>query len=279
MQGLSALQHCIQAPQVASISKYDMADTIVSCCDPAVALSSRARFQIVMGTADELAPDVLLHMLLGFYPITYLHIDVILLFRYVTLCSDSEFKGSWARFHIDMGTADELALDVLLHMLLGFYPITYLHTDVILLFRYVTFCSDPEFKGSWARFHVDMGTADELALDVLLNMLLGFSAEVAGISRIRVGGEHERWALPGDEADGEEGEASQRRRKEQQGDVPKVTREWDTSSCAACCVGSNGVRQPVLSWVRVSVSRGGRHQRHTSWERTQALSCTLAWAQ
>jgi hypothetical protein len=68
-----------------------------------------------------------------------------------------------------------------------------------------------------------MGTADELALDVLLNMLLGFSAEVAGMSRIMVGGEHERWALPGDEDDGEEGIAGQRRRKEQQGDVPKVS--------------------------------------------------------
>lgn len=87
---------------------------------------------------------------------------------------------------------------------------------------YMHECSDPEFKGSWARFHIDMGTADELALDVLLNMLLGFSAEVAGLSRIMVGGEHERWALPGDEEDGEEGEAGQRRRKEQQGDVPKV---------------------------------------------------------
>ena len=44
----------------------------------------------------------------------------------------------------------------------------------------------------------------------------------AGLSRIMVGGEHERWALPGDDEDGEEGEAGQRRRKEQQGDVPKV---------------------------------------------------------
>jgi hypothetical protein len=51
------------------------------------------------------------------------------------------------------------------------------------------------------------------------------SFHAAGISRIRVGGEHERWALPGDEADGEEGEAAQRRRKEQQGDVPKVRGE------------------------------------------------------
>jgi hypothetical protein len=39
-------------------------------------------------------------------------------------------------------------------------------------------CSDPEFKGSWARFHVDLGTADELAFDVLINMLVGFSFEV-----------------------------------------------------------------------------------------------------
>jgi hypothetical protein len=38
--------------------------------------------------------------------------------------------------------------------------------------------SDAEFKGSWARFHVDLGTADELAFDVLLNMLVGFSFEV-----------------------------------------------------------------------------------------------------
>jgi hypothetical protein len=38
--------------------------------------------------------------------------------------------------------------------------------------------SDAEFKGSWARFHVDLGTADELAFDVLLNMLTGFSFEV-----------------------------------------------------------------------------------------------------
>lgn len=48
-----------------------------------------------------------------------------------------------------------------------------------------------------------------------------------------VGGEHERWALPGDEEDGEEGEAGQRRRKEQQGDVPKV-RALLCLSCGLC---------------------------------------------
>jgi hypothetical protein len=38
--------------------------------------------------------------------------------------------------------------------------------------------SDVEFKGSWGRFHIDLGTADELAFDVLLNTLVGFSHEV-----------------------------------------------------------------------------------------------------
>jgi len=38
--------------------------------------------------------------------------------------------------------------------------------------------SDAEFKGSWARFHIDLGTADELAFDILINMLVGFSFEV-----------------------------------------------------------------------------------------------------
>ena len=45
-------------------------------------------------------------------------------------------------------------------------------------------CTDVEFKGSWARFHLDMGTADELAFDILINMLVGFSAEVAGFTQV-----------------------------------------------------------------------------------------------
>ncbi len=43
---------------------------------------------------------------------------------------------------------------------------------------------------------LDMGTADELALDVLLNMLMGFSRECCGIKRICVGGENDTWPLP-----------------------------------------------------------------------------------
>lgn len=47
-------------------------------------------------------------------------------------------------------------------------------------------CSDPEFKGSWARFHVDLGTADELAMDVLINMLVGFSFEVCRLGGLNL---------------------------------------------------------------------------------------------
>eukprot|EP00878_Enallax_costatus_P014906 GHUV01015606.1.p2 GENE.GHUV01015606.1~~GHUV01015606.1.p2 ORF type:complete len:274 (+),score=77.56 GHUV01015606.1:2115-2936(+) len=85
---------------------------------------------------------------------------------------------------------------------------------------YMHSCTDVEFKGSWARFHLDMGTADELAFDVLLNMLAGFSAEVAGMSQIIVGGEHERWAIPDDDEGDLFGEG---RRKQEHGEAPKVS--------------------------------------------------------
>lgn len=55
---------------------------------------------------------------------------------------------------------------------------------------------DLEVRGTWVRFHVDMGTADEVALDVLLNMLVGYSKEVAGIRKIFVGGENDLWTVP-----------------------------------------------------------------------------------
>ncbi len=41
-----------------------------------------------------------------------------------------------------------------------------------------------------------MGTADELALDVLLNTLLGFSADMVGLRSVRLGGQNEDWPLP-----------------------------------------------------------------------------------
>lgn len=53
-----------------------------------------------------------------------------------------------------------------------------------------------ESNGSWVRFWVDMGTSDELALDILLNALINFSKEHVGIRQIVVGGENDDWETP-----------------------------------------------------------------------------------
>jgi hypothetical protein len=54
-----------------------------------------------------------------------------------------------------------------------------------------------EVEGAGARFWVDMGTADELALDILLNALLALSREHVGLRRVVVGGREEAgWAAP-----------------------------------------------------------------------------------
>lgn len=53
-----------------------------------------------------------------------------------------------------------------------------------------------ESNGSSVRFWVDMGTSDELAIDILLNALISFSKEHVGIRRITVGGENEDWETP-----------------------------------------------------------------------------------
>lgn len=53
-----------------------------------------------------------------------------------------------------------------------------------------------ESQGSWARFWLDMGTADELALDVLINTLSTFSREQLGVRQMVVGGQNDDWALP-----------------------------------------------------------------------------------
>lgn len=98
---------------------------------------------------------------------------------------------------------------------------------------YMHSCSDVEFKGSWARFHLDMGTADELAFDVLLNMLVGFSSEVAGMNQIIVGGEHERWAIPENDEDDLFGDD----RKPEHGEAPRVsTALQDLIKSSACCL-------------------------------------------
>jgi len=56
--------------------------------------------------------------------------------------------------------------------------------------------SELQVQGNWARFRIDMGTCDELALDVMLNALVGFSKDVAGIANVCVGGANSNWPVP-----------------------------------------------------------------------------------
>lgn len=53
-----------------------------------------------------------------------------------------------------------------------------------------------EQKGKWLRIWVNMGTADELAIDVLINAMSTFSRENVGIKQFVMGGENEDWPIP-----------------------------------------------------------------------------------
>lgn len=54
-----------------------------------------------------------------------------------------------------------------------------------------------EVQGRWARAWVNLGSADELALDILLNSLATLAAEeVPALSRVIVGGELPWWPVP-----------------------------------------------------------------------------------
>jgi len=50
-----------------------------------------------------------------------------------------------------------------------------------------------EYKGNWARFWVDLGTADELSVDILINSLTQLSREYLGIKQLVVGGYNDDW--------------------------------------------------------------------------------------
>nr|ADF43135.1 CGL70p [Chlamydomonas reinhardtii] len=63
---------------------------------------------------------------------------------------------------------------------------------------------DIQYQDDWARVWIDLGTADELSLDVLLNTLVGFSAQMCALKAITLGGANEDWPLP----EGWEGDAS-----------------------------------------------------------------------
>jgi hypothetical protein len=54
-----------------------------------------------------------------------------------------------------------------------------------------------ETKELWGRFCVDLGSADELGIDVLINMLLVFSKEHVGLRSLCVGGVNDDWGVGG----------------------------------------------------------------------------------
>lgn len=55
---------------------------------------------------------------------------------------------------------------------------------------------DIEYQGNWARCWFDLGTADALALDVLINAFRQFSKDYVDVQRLIIGGENEDWPTP-----------------------------------------------------------------------------------
>jgi Protein of unknown function (DUF3531) len=53
-----------------------------------------------------------------------------------------------------------------------------------------------EYQGVWGRCWFDMGTADAIALDVLINALEQLNKDYVTIERLIIGGENEDWAIP-----------------------------------------------------------------------------------
>ncbi len=52
-----------------------------------------------------------------------------------------------------------------------------------------------EYQGCWGRCWFDLGTADAIAIDVLLNTLNRLSLEYASLKRVIVGGQLPEWPL------------------------------------------------------------------------------------
>lgn len=53
-----------------------------------------------------------------------------------------------------------------------------------------------EYEGTWGRCWFDLGTADAIALDVLINSLKQFSQDYVPIERLIIGGQNEDWPIP-----------------------------------------------------------------------------------
>lgn len=88
--------------------------------------------------------------------------------------------------------------------------------------------------------------------DRFLGLLL-LHVQVAGLSRITVGGEHERWEIPRmDEGDDDVGDESDYltpgRPKQQHGQAPKVCSSVCSAHCSACLV--SGVVMRGLGWCQ-----------------------------
>ena len=53
-----------------------------------------------------------------------------------------------------------------------------------------------EYKGIWARCWFDLGTADAIALDILINALNQFSHDYVAIEEVIIGGDNPDWPIP-----------------------------------------------------------------------------------
>jgi hypothetical protein len=57
---------------------------------------------------------------------------------------------------------------------------------------------DLEYDGNWARCWVDLGTADAIAIDILINALQQFSKDFVTVETLIVGGQNEDWPVDDD---------------------------------------------------------------------------------
>ncbi|MEM9567143.1 MAG: DUF3531 family protein [Cyanobacteria bacterium P01_E01_bin.34] len=53
-----------------------------------------------------------------------------------------------------------------------------------------------EYEAQWGRCWFDLGTADAMALDILINAMNRLSLEYVGIERIVIGGQGDDWPVP-----------------------------------------------------------------------------------
>ena len=52
-----------------------------------------------------------------------------------------------------------------------------------------------EYQGEWSRCWVDLGTADPLALDILINSLKQIDVDVVEIEEVLIGGVNDEWPV------------------------------------------------------------------------------------